>query len=94
MNSVNTDAAELPFEKGKFKISTGVYRRPGDMAKISGVVFAGLQHQRFFKTQYSHLNVLLPDVSTGKAVVLDRGEIVTAIRSSMAIPSIFTAHRL
>ena len=31
------------------------------------------------------------DLSDGKAVVLDKGEIVTAIRSSMAIPSVFTA---
>src|SRR6516164_2786394 len=31
------------------------------------------------------------DVSTGEAVVLDTGEIVSAIRASMAIPSLFTA---
>ncbi|HSO85148.1 MAG TPA: patatin-like phospholipase family protein [Draconibacterium sp.] len=31
------------------------------------------------------------DLSNGKAVVLDKGEIVTALRSSMAIPSVFTA---
>ena len=31
------------------------------------------------------------DLSTGDAVVLDSGEIVSALRSSMAIPSIFTA---
>jgi len=31
------------------------------------------------------------DLSTGNAVVLDKGEIVTALRSSMAIPSVFTA---
>jgi len=31
------------------------------------------------------------DLSDGKAVVLSEGEIVTAVRSSMAIPSVFTA---
>lgn len=31
------------------------------------------------------------DLSDGKAVVLSKGEIVTAVRSSMAIPSVFTA---
>lgn len=31
------------------------------------------------------------DLSNGKAVVLSKGEIVTAVRSSMAIPSVFTA---
>ncbi len=31
------------------------------------------------------------DLTDGKAVVLSKGEIVTAVRSSMAIPSVFTA---
>ena len=31
------------------------------------------------------------DLANGKAVVLEKGEIVTALRSSMAIPSVFTA---
>jgi len=31
------------------------------------------------------------DLSDGKAIVLSSGEIVTAVRSSMAIPSVFTA---
>jgi NTE family protein len=31
------------------------------------------------------------DLSTGEAVVLDSGELVSAIRASMAIPSVFTA---
>ncbi len=31
------------------------------------------------------------DLSDGKAVVMENGEIVTALRSSMAIPSVFTA---
>ena len=31
------------------------------------------------------------DVSSGEAVVLDSGELVTALRASMAIPSVFTA---
>jgi NTE family protein len=34
------------------------------------------------------------DLSDGKAVVLSHGEIVTAVRSSMAIPSVFTAIEL
>ncbi len=31
------------------------------------------------------------DLSNGKPVVLSKGDIVTAVRSSMAIPSVFTA---
>jgi len=31
------------------------------------------------------------DLSNGNAIVIDKGEIVTALRSSMAIPSVFTA---
>ena len=31
------------------------------------------------------------DISTGQAVVLDSGELVSAVRASMAIPSVFTA---
>lgn len=44
---------------------------------------------------FSEFNIpfkcIATDLSDGKAVVLSKGEIVTAVRSSMAIPSVFTA---
>jgi len=60
------------------------------MAEISGVVLPVYDIKDFSKLSIP-FKCIATDVGTGKAVVLDQGEIVTAIRSSMAIPSIFTA---
>lgn len=88
-NEFDNYALELPYQDGQFKIASGF---------IEGQEL-WLKFQEFFLPIYdvkdfSKLSIpfkcIATDVGTGKPVVLDQGELVTAIRSSMAIPSVFT----
>ncbi|HEV8513662.1 MAG TPA: patatin-like phospholipase family protein [Cyclobacteriaceae bacterium] len=83
-------ALELPFEKGKLKTATGVIEGQEIWLKFQELFLPIYDVKDFFKFSIP-FKCIATDVSTGKAVVLDRGEIVTAIRASMAIPSVFTA---
>src|SRR5260370_29871782 len=83
-------AVEVPFEKGKFKIATGVIEGQEIWLKFQEL-FLPVYNIKDFSKLSIPFKCVATDVGTGKAVVLDRGEIVTAVRSSMAIPSIFTA---
>lgn len=83
-------ALEVPFEHGKFKLSTGVIEGQEIWLKFQEL-FLPVYNIKDFSKLSIPFKCIATDVSTGKAVVLDRGEIVTAIRASMAIPSIFTA---
>src|SRR6267154_1831087 len=89
-NEFGQYAAELPFEKGKFKISTGVIEGQEIWLKFQEL-FLPVYNIKDFSKLSIPFKCIATDVGTGEAVVLDRGEIVTAIRASMAIPSIFTA---
>jgi NTE family protein len=46
---------------------------------------------RIFENFPRQFKCVATDVANGEGVVLDSGEIVSAVRSSMAIPSVFTA---
>jgi len=85
----NKYALELPFEKGEFKIGTGIIEGQELWLK-----FAELFHPVYNVTDFSKLSIpfrcIGTDLSTGNAVVMDKGNIITSIRASMAIPSIFT----
>jgi len=84
---------EIPFEYGKPKLASGV---------ISGeqlwLELARLCWPMKNQTDFSKFNIpfkcIATDVSTGDIVTLDSGNIVTAIRASMAIPSVFTAVKI
>jgi NTE family protein len=81
---------ELPWVNNFFRISTGVLEGQELWLKFSQLLFPIYKIKRF-----DSLNIpfkcLATDISTGQAVVLDSGELVSAVRASMAIPSIFTA---
>lgn len=81
---------ELPWVNNWFRISTGVLEGQELWLKLSELLFPVYKIKKFndFKIPFK---CIATDVSTGQAVVLDSGEIVSAIRSSMAIPSLFTA---
>jgi len=85
----NKYAVELPFEKGKFKLGKGIIEGQELWLK-----FAELFHPVYNITDFSKLSIpfscIGTDLSTGKAVVMNKGNIITCIRASMAIPSIFT----
>ena len=88
-------------EYGKYSVEVGL--RDGKPQMATGLIESEelwLTLNRLFLPVYnikdfSKFNIpfkcVTADLSDGKAVVLDKGEIVSAIRSSMAIPSIFTA---
>ncbi len=81
---------ELPWVNNFFRISTGVLEGQELWLKFSELLFPVYQIKNF-----DSLNIpfkcIATDISTGQAVVLDSGEIVSAVRASMAIPSVFTA---
>lgn len=85
----NKYALEIPFEKGKFKIGKGIIEGQELWMK-----FAELFQPVYNVTDFNKLSIpfkcIGTDLSTGDPVVMDKGNIINAIRGSMAIPSIFT----
>ena len=83
-------AVELPFDQGKLKMKTGVLEAQEIWLKFQELLLPVYDIKDFSKLSIP-FKCIATDVGTGQAVVLDEGEIITAIRASMAIPSIFTA---
>ncbi|WP_078668070.1 patatin-like phospholipase family protein [Chitinophaga eiseniae] len=84
---------EIPFEYGRPKLASGVISGEAlwlELAKLSWPVKD--------KKNFTHFDIpfkcIATDVATGQIVTLDSGEIVTSMRASMAIPSIFTAVKI
>ncbi len=86
----NNYAVEVPFEKGKMKIGTGLIEAQ-EVWVLFNKLFLPVYNMKDFDQFSIPFRCIATDLGTGKAVVLGEGEIVTAIRASMAIPSIFTA---
>lgn len=81
---------EIPFEGNKPKAFTGFIESQEIWLKFSEIFFPVYPIKDFSKFHIP-FKCIATDLSNGKAVVLDRGEIVKAIRSSMAIPGAFSA---
>lgn len=98
MQNVNIDEknefdqyiVEIPYENGKLKFGTGLIEGQELWLKFQEL-FLPVYDVKDFSEFSIPFACIATDLSTGKAVVLNRGEIVTALRSSMAIPSVFTA---
>jgi len=82
-------ALEIPFEKGKFKIGQGIIEGQELWLKFSEV-FEPVYNITDFSKLSIPFTCIGTDLETGEAVKMDHGNIVTAIRASMAIPSVFT----
>ena len=89
---------ELPVVKGKFQLSNGVIESEELWLKLSEFFFPYYRTKDFtrFKREF---RCVATDIISGEPEVLRSGEIVAAIRASMAIPSVFTSvqyqgHRL
>ncbi len=81
---------ELPWVNNKFKISTGFLEAQELWLKLAEFYFPVTPTKDF--SQFSiPFRCIATDVGNGQAVVLKDGELISAIRSSMAIPSVFTA---
>lgn len=83
-------AIELPWERGAFRLPSGVLESQELWLKLSEL-FAPVSKQKNFTRFNIPFKCIATDVSTGEAVVLDSGDIVTALRASMAVPSVFSA---
>ena len=86
----NNFTIEVPFENGYFPIPSGAIESQELWLKLSEFFFPvyGIKDFNQFKRAF---RAIAADVETGQAVSLDRGEIINALRASMAIPAVFTA---
>lgn len=97
MRTVNIDektefdnyAIEIPVKKGKLKIRGGIIEGQEIWLKFQEL-FLPIYDIKDFSKFSIPFRCVATDIATGKPVVLDQGELVTAIRASMAIPSVFT----
>lgn len=83
-------ALELPMQKGRFRIPTGVLEAEELWLKFNEL-YAPVYGIRDFSKFQRPFKCIATDLETGDAVVLDRGDLISAVRSSMAIPSVFTS---
>ncbi|MHA4811991.1 patatin-like phospholipase family protein [Flavitalea flava] len=81
---------ELPWVNHWFRISTGVIEGQELWLKFAEL-FRPVYKIKDFSKFPIPFKCIATDVASGEPVVLDSGEVVSALRSSMAIPSIFTA---
>jgi len=83
-------AIEVPFEDGKFKGRTGALESQELWLKLSELFFPVYRQKNFddFKRPF---RAVATDIATGEPYILRRGELITALRASMAIPAVFTA---
>lgn len=83
-------AIELPWVNNGFRFPSGLLESEELWLKFSELFFPVYQVKNF--NDFSRpFKCIATDVSNGEAVVLDQGEITAAVRSSMSIPSVFTA---
>lgn len=83
-------ALELQLKDGGPKLPTGVLEGEEMWLKLSEM-FAPAYNVTDFNKLSIPFRCIGTEVSTGNAAVLDEGNMVNAIRASMAIPSVFTA---
>lgn len=81
---------ELPWVNKRFRLPTGLLEGQELWLKLAELYFP-VSHIKDFSQFSIPFKCVATDVGTGDAVVMENGEIVTAVRSSMAIPSFFTA---
>lgn len=84
-------ALEIPIEaRGKARFYSGIIE-----GEEIWLTFGELFNSVYSTKDFSRFNIpfrcIATDAATGKAIVLKEGEIVQAIRASMAIPSVFSA---
>jgi len=83
-------AVELPWVNNSFRLPSGVLEGEELWLKFSELFFPVYNIKKFndFSIPFK---CIAADIATGETIVMDSGEIVTSIRASMAIPSVFTA---
>jgi len=82
-------AVELPWINHNFKLPSGLLDAEELWLKFSELFFPVYATKDFTKLSIP-FKCIATNISDGSIVVLDKGEIIKAIRASMAIPSVFT----
>ena len=83
-------AIELPFINNKIRLTTGVITGQELNMKFSELFFH-VYHIRNFNDLKIPFKCMATDLETGDLVVMDTGNIITALQATMAIPSVFSA---
>lgn len=84
---------EIPFQHGKPKLASGVIAGEQLWLELARLCWP-VNGVRDFSKFNIPFKCIATDVTTGQIVTLDTGDIVTALRASMAIPSVFTAVKI
>ena len=82
-------AIELPYINNKLKLPSGFIDGQELWFKFSELYYP-VQRIRDFSKFSIPFKCIATDISNGQAIVFDKGDIATAVRASMAIPSVFT----
>ena len=83
-------AIELPFINNKIRLTTGVITGQQLSMKFSELFFHVYNVHNFNDLKIP-FRCMATDLETGDLVVMDTGNIITALRATMAIPSVFSA---
>ncbi|MEO6255135.1 MAG: patatin-like phospholipase family protein [Ferruginibacter sp.] len=83
-------AIELPFINNKIRLQTGVITGQELNLKFSELFFH-VYNIRDFNQLKIPFKCMATDLETGDLVVMDTGNIITALQATMAIPSVFSA---
>ncbi|RXK86173.1 patatin-like phospholipase family protein [Filimonas effusa] len=83
-------AVELPWVNHAFRLPSGMLESQELWLKFSEFFFPVFRIKDFSKLPRG-FKCVAADISNGEAVVMEDGEIVSAVRASMAIPTVFTA---
>jgi NTE family protein len=81
---------EIPLDGLKAKMGTGLIESEEVWLQFSEIFFHVYDKRDFTKFNIP-FKCIATDLTTGKPVVIDSGQIVKALRSSMAIPSVLSA---
>ncbi|MEN9414942.1 MAG: hypothetical protein RLZ62_1246 [Bacteroidota bacterium] len=82
-------AVELPFKDRRFQVPTGALESQELWLQLSELFFPAYRSKSFSDFSIP-FRCVATDLETAATVVMDSGEITTAIRSSIAIPGVFT----
>lgn len=83
-------SAEVGIKEGKAQLATGLIDSQ-ELWLILNRMFLPVYDIKDFSKFSIPFKCITTDLSNGKAIVLSNGDIVKAVRASMAIPSVFTA---
>jgi NTE family protein len=83
-------AAEIGLKKFKPVLGSGLIESEELWLKLNEL-FLPVYNVKDFSKFNIPFKCIATDLASGKAVVMDKGEIITAVRSSMAIPTVFSA---